>query len=64
MGEHFARNFWSELIWQKGQRAEKRAKELLGFQVDQVEPNTKIILDLSEGLNTGKLSKLIRWLIK
>ena len=64
MGEHFARNFWSELIWRKGQRAEQRAKELLGFQVNQVEPNTKIILDLSEGLNTGKLSKLIRWLIK
>lgn len=66
MGEirnYFAKNGWRKIICQKGQRAERRAKELLGNQVNHVESHTKVVLPVSEDLNTGKLSKLIRWLI-
>ncbi len=64
MQDRFVKNIWEKIIYQKGERAERRAKELLGGQVSIVDSHAKIISDLSESLNTGKLGKLIRWLIK
>lgn len=64
MQDCFGKNILGKIICQKGERAERRAKELLGGQVIIVDSHAKIISDLSESLNTGKLGKLIQWLIK
>lgn len=64
MQDCFVKNIWWKIIYQKGERAERRAKELLSGPVDIVDSHAKIISDLSESLNTGKLGKLIRWFIK
>lgn len=66
MGEiiNYFKNVWGELIRHKGERVERRAKELLSNKVNHVESNTHVVLHVSEDLNTGKLGKLIRWLTK